>query len=79
MTARVLFFGAIREAVGESEMKLPITAGTNVTQALKAIAERFPKMPQHNVLFAINQQYASGSETIHDGDELAIFTPVSGG
>ena len=79
MTARVLFFGSIREAVGESEMKLPIKAGTDAAQAFTTIVERFPAMSRHKLLFAINQQYATGSETINDGDEIAIFTPVSGG
>ncbi len=79
MTARVLLFGSIRQAVGESEMKLPITAGTDAAQAFMTIVERFPAMSRHKLLFAINQQYATGSETINDGDEIAIFTPVSGG
>ena len=29
--------------------------------------------------FSVNQKYATGQETLRDGDELAIFTAVSGG
>jgi molybdopterin converting factor small subunit len=31
------------------------------------------------LLLAINEEYATGDEIISDGDELAIFTAVSGG
>jgi molybdopterin converting factor small subunit len=34
---------------------------------------------RHQLLFAVNQEYASGDEPLKNGDELAVFTAVSGG
>ena len=38
-----------------------------------------PGLASHKLFFSINQQYATGEEIVRDGDELAIFTAVSGG
>ena len=47
--------------------------------AMDLVQSEYPALKGHKLLFSINQQYANGDEIIRDGDELAIFTAVSGG
>ena len=79
MKVQVLFFGATAEAVGEREIEMPVVEETEAKNVFDEIVGRFPQLKSHSLLFAVNQEYADGSEIIKAGDELAIFTAVSGG
>ena len=79
MKVQVLFFGATAEAVGEREIEMDFTEGAKSSAAFDEIRGKFPQLNQHSLLFSVNQEYASGDELIKNGDELAIFTAVSGG
>ncbi len=79
MKIQVLFFGATADAVGKREIEIDLTDETRAENAFRKIVRDFPQLEKHSLLFAVNQEYASGGEVIRNGDELAIFTPVSGG
>jgi molybdopterin converting factor small subunit len=79
MKVRILFFGATADAVGRREMIISPTANDTARDVFTALISDFPELRNHKLLFSINQEFASGSESVHDGDELAIFTAVSGG
>jgi sulfur-carrier protein len=79
MRVQVLFFGATADAVGEREIVIDLKNDARAGDAFAQIVEKFPQLEKHSLLFAVNQEYASGDETIQSGDELAIFTAVSGG
>ena len=76
---QVLFFGATADATGEREIEIDLTDETRAENAFQKIVARFPRLENHSLLFAVNQTYASGDEVIRNGDELAVFTHVSGG
>lgn len=78
----VLYFGAAREIAKASEKEFEfennISAADGFAQILNAnplLLEKFGK----SLLFAVNQNYAAGDEILREGDELAVFPPVSGG
>ncbi|MFN2500054.1 MAG: molybdopterin converting factor subunit 1 [Pyrinomonadaceae bacterium] len=80
VTVTVLFFGAARDVVGQSEIKLLLEAA-NAATALEEVLEKFPELRRfgRSLLFAVNQEYAQPDRLIKEGDELAVFPPVSGG
>jgi molybdopterin converting factor small subunit len=79
MKVQVLFFGATADATGEREIEIDLETGAKAGEAFAVIVEKFPQLKKHSLLFAVNQEYANGGETIQSGDELAVFTAVSGG
>jgi molybdopterin synthase catalytic subunit len=81
ITVRVLFFGAARDAVGQSEMDFNLHNGASAATAFEELRTAFPQLRRfgRSLLFAVNQEYALTDREIQDGDELAIFPPVSGG
>ena len=78
---RVLFFGAAREAAGRDEVDLNLRAPTTTANAFAEILSLYPALRRfgRSLLFAVNQEYARGEAEVREGDELAIFPPVSGG
>lgn len=79
---RVLFFGAARETIGSDEAALELRAPATVASAFAEVLEHFPQLGQRfgrSLLLAVNQEYAPRESLVRDGDELAIFPPVSGG
>jgi molybdopterin synthase catalytic subunit len=45
------------------------------------VLKKFPDLDRfgRSLLFAVNQEYARADREVQDGDELAVFPPVSGG
>ena len=79
MSVKVLFFGATADEVGEREIEISFAEKKKASEAFAEIVEKFPRLKNHKLLFAVNQEYTNGDEIISDGDELAVFTAVSGG
>jgi molybdopterin converting factor subunit 1 len=81
VNVRVLFFGAAREAAGE-EAVLRVPRGATAGEAFERVLEEYPALRRFRdaLLVAVNQEYARDlSVELKEGDELAVFPPVSGG
>jgi len=79
---RVLFFGAARETTGSAELELELRAPASAASAMEEMLVRYPGLRRfgRSLLLAVNQEYARGEDTeVREGDELALFPPVSGG
>jgi molybdopterin converting factor small subunit len=79
MNITVLFFGQTAEIVGEREVEMSLDESITASVLFAKIVKKYPKLIENKLLFAVNQTYAIGDEIIKNGDELAIFTAVSGG
>ncbi len=79
MRVSVLFFGATADETGTREIDFELGEDATADDAFREIVDKYPRLANHKLLFAVNQEYASGDEIIRDGDELAVFTAVSGG
>jgi molybdopterin synthase catalytic subunit len=80
-TIRVLFFGAARDAVGQAEVDFVLPEPANVATTFSRLLLTYPQLGRfgRSLLIAVNQEYAAADRLVQNGDELAIFPPVSGG
>ncbi|MEK6986901.1 MAG: MoaD/ThiS family protein [Candidatus Thermoplasmatota archaeon] len=48
---------------------------------LDALFQKYPRLAGHRetMLLAVNHSFAPPDEVLHDGDEIALMPPVSGG
>jgi molybdopterin converting factor subunit 1 len=79
MRVRVLYFGVLREMLGEREAWLEITDGAIVADVLNVYRERVSTFAWDSIAVAVNQEYARAGDRLKDGDEVALLPPVSGG
>lgn len=81
IVVKVLFFGAARDAVGSAEVDFVLKSASTAANAFDKVLEKYPDLRRfgRSLLFAVNQEYAALDCEVHDGDELAVFPPVSGG
>ena len=81
INVRVLFFGAARDAAGHSEVDLTLAGPTDSADAFEQLLRIYPELRRfgRSLLFAVNQEYAPRECLVQEGDELALFPPVSGG
>jgi len=77
----VKLFAVLRERAGRAQTVLEIPNGATVDTACEALRQQLPQVASYlgRVAFAVNQSYVDRSTILHDGDELAIIPPVSGG
>ena len=81
MQVRLLFFATLKDIVGTRQMQLEMPAGATVSDVLSRLETSYPRMKDYRpvVLTAINEEYVDQRAAVQDGDEVAIFPPVSGG
>ena len=81
MQIRLLFFATLKDIVGARQMQLEVPAGSTVADVLTHLESSYPRIKDYRpvVLTAINEEYVDRGAQVRDGDEVAIFPPVSGG
>lgn len=79
MANTLLFFGATADIVGLRVIEFGDLAGIAVSDVLSTVTSKYPGLASHKLHISINQEFAAADQTISDGDEIAIFTAVSGG
>ena len=81
MRVRVLFFGMLKDVVGSSAEDADFPPGTDLRALFASYTVRFPRLTElaPSIVIARNQQFADISESIAEGDEVALLPPVSGG
>jgi MoaE-MoaD fusion protein len=77
----VLFFGAARDAVGHERLEIELETPSHAADAFEKLLALHPELRRfgRSLLLAVNQEYAPAEREIQEGDELAVFPPVSGG
>lgn len=85
MKLKVLYFARLREHLGVAEEAVELPDGTGmVAMLLDVLRARSGVWAEElaagkNFRVAVNQDMAGMEAPIEDGDEVAIFPPVTGG
>jgi len=77
----VLFFGRLKDVVGQFEESLDITDASTIEQLFASYSQRIPELAKYrsSVVASRNQEFAAWDTLLHPGDEVAFLPPVSGG
>jgi molybdopterin converting factor subunit 1 len=78
---KVLFFGRLKDVVGQSEESLDLTDASTIEHLFSLYSERIPELAKYrsSVVASRNQEFSSWDTPLHSGDEVAFLPPVSGG
>jgi MoaE-MoaD fusion protein len=88
MQVRVLFFGVLKDLLSSSGEAVTLPEGATVAQLMEQLRDGVSTdhragsagHPVWSALaVAVNREYAAASAVLHEGDEVALLPPVSGG
>jgi molybdopterin synthase catalytic subunit len=81
MQVRLLFFATLKDIVGAREMRIDVPRGASVADVLAQLEVTYPRIKDYRpvMLTAVNEEYVDQNAPVQEGDEGAIFPPVSGG
>ena len=77
----VLLFSVLRERVGRGSLSMELPVGSRGNDLLDRLAEAYPIVGsvRSHIRLGINASYRPADTELHDGDEVALITPTSGG
>lgn len=78
MRVRLRFFASLRERLGRT-LERTVPDGASVGTVWRALVAERPDLAAVKVRFAVGETYVAVSYRLADGDEVAVFPPVSGG
>ncbi len=81
MRIKVLYFGVLKDIFRASEQTVELPEALTAGQALSLLWERTSNesRPLRSLAIAVNRVYAPAATVLHEGDEMALLPPVSGG
>ncbi len=79
MKVNILFFGATADLIGSRRVETTVKESVSARDLIDQLHADYPILKDRTLLFAVNEEYVPENTPLNNGDELAIFTPVSGG
>lgn len=81
MHVRVLLFGALKDLGSQDAETMELPEQATVEEFLRRFVGGAPQLKKFvgSLAIAVNREYALPTQALHDGDEVALLPPVSGG
>lgn len=81
MRVLIRLFAFYREQAGVDRLEITLPDQATTAQAIVALRDQRPTLPPdfRPHLIAVNEEFASLEFVLHEGDEVALYPPVSGG
>ncbi len=83
MQVRVIAFGVLKDWLGPSAVPVELEDDASVAEMLERLRaimpERAPMQVLRAIAVSVNAEYARADHVLHDGDEVGLLPPVSGG
>ena len=81
MKVTVRYFAAHKEATGVADEVLDVPDGTTVAELMEELMQQHPGLVdlRRDTVFSVNKGVGVGDIRLKDGDDVALFPPISGG
>jgi molybdopterin synthase catalytic subunit/molybdopterin converting factor small subunit len=79
ITVRVLAFGVLKDSYGSHPVPVELPQGSTVGDLLVELGTRHDAAKLRGIAVSVNAEYATAAQALHDGDEVGLLPPVSGG
>ncbi|HET7153316.1 MAG TPA: MoaD/ThiS family protein [Candidatus Kapabacteria bacterium] len=75
------FFGWAKDIAGCGERSLACPDAMSAAEFWNELSRAYPALAgrKEQCVLAVNYEYATAASVVHDGDEVAVIPPVSGG
>ena len=81
MLVHVLFFGVLKDVVGQASESIVVRDGATLGDVLSHYEARIPQLKRFlpSLAISVNRQYAGPDMKLNSNDEIGFLPPVSGG
>lgn len=81
MELDVRLFALYRERAKRNTFSVELPLGATVAGLIGEVRRHFPNLapPEVQIVVAVNAEYAEPDTVLHDGDDVCLIPPVSGG
>ena len=83
MRVRVVPFGVLKDWFGSAVKPVDLPGGASVAELLESLRKQLPERAPAEILrgiaISVNAEYALATQILHEGDEVGLLPPVSGG
>ncbi|MFJ7953735.1 molybdopterin converting factor subunit 1 [Lysinibacillus sp. NPDC096418] len=74
----ILLFAHLQEVIGESKLSVDL-ADQTVGQIKEWMETQYPQVSLQHVMTAVNEEFATETTVVKEGDTIAFIPPISGG
>lgn len=79
MKLNVLYFGNLLDVTGKPSEEIEATGLTDIADLNEHLHAIYPTLAMQKYKVAVNQKIVDASQSIKDGDEIALLPPFAGG